>query len=72
MRQYSDAEYYLKRALALDPTSADATASLGYLCIQKGDVVRALEAFDAALRIQPGHVRALDGKIHLRILSRQS
>jgi tetratricopeptide (TPR) repeat protein len=72
MRQYADAEYYLKKALALDPTSADATTSLGYLCIQKGDVVKALEAFDAALKIQPGHVRALDGKLHLRILSRQS
>ncbi|MCK5572557.1 MAG: tetratricopeptide repeat protein [Bacteroidetes bacterium] len=72
MRQYSDAEYYLKRALSLDPTSADVTTSLGYLCIRKGDVERAQEAFEAALRIEPGHVRALDGKLHLRILSGQS
>ena len=67
LRRYDEAERYLQKALALDPHSPDASASMGFLCLQRGDTARALDAFDRALKAQPGHPRAMDGKLHVKI-----
>ena len=72
LRRFREAEYYLERALALDPRCADAATSLGYLHLHSGHRQEALKAFEAALRMQPGHTRALDGKLHIRLLSQRS
>ncbi len=67
MRRFEEAEPYLQRALKLNPRSADTSVSIGYLCLHRGDTRRALDAFNRALELQPGHPRAVDGKLHLRI-----
>jgi protein O-GlcNAc transferase len=69
LRRFSEAEYYLSRALALAPSSPEASTSLGFLRLHRGDRPGARAAFDAALRIRPGHPRALDGRLSVNITS---
>ena len=67
LRHLPEAELALRRALMLDPGSADAETALGELFLQKGDMENALSAFSSALRHVPGHQRALDGRLHARM-----
>lgn len=67
MRRFEEAEPYLRKALKLNPRSADVSASLGYLCLHRGETTKALHAFNRALQLQPGHPRAVDGKLQLKI-----
>ncbi len=59
----------LSLSLALDPenppTAAKAAANLGFVLRRGGDTVAALEAFDQALTLDPGHVGAQLGFAHL-------
>jgi Flp pilus assembly protein TadD len=72
LRRYEEAEFYVRRALSLDPSSPDATATLGFLYLHRGDPVSALETFDNALTMQPGHSRALDGRLHAKLMTEQA
>ena len=72
MRRFEEAEPYLKKALALNPRSADVSASLGYLCLHRGETDKALAAFNEALKLDPAHPRALDGKLHITIQRKKS
>jgi len=67
LRRYDEAETYFRRALALDRTCSDAEVGLGEIALQRGETDCALEAFDNALNMQPGHQRALDGKLRARV-----
>ncbi len=67
MRRFEEAEPYLRKALSLDPRSVDARVNLGYLCLHRGKTRQALAAFNRALQIQPGHPRAVDGKLQITI-----
>lgn len=69
LRRFGEAEPYLERALALNPHSPDASASFGFLCLYRGEKAKALVAFNKALEEQPGHPRALDGRLHLKLQS---
>ena len=69
LRRFGEAEPYLERALALNPHSPDASASFGFLCLYRGERAKALDAFNNALKEQPGHPRALDGRLHLKLQS---
>lgn len=71
LRRYREAEYYLGRALQLDPASPDGAALLGNLRLHRGEAARAQEAFDEALRVQPGNRTALDGKLRLQLMTEQ-
>jgi Flp pilus assembly protein TadD len=51
----------LRRATELDPTNAAAFYYLGDACNHTDSLASALEAFEAASRLQPGHWRALKG-----------
>jgi Flp pilus assembly protein TadD len=51
----------LRRATELDPTKASAFYYLGDACNHTDSLASALEAFEAASRLEPGHWRALKG-----------
>jgi tetratricopeptide (TPR) repeat protein len=51
----------LRRAIELDPTNAAAFYYLGDACNHADALAGALEAFEAASRLQPDHWRALKG-----------
>ncbi|MBP1655972.1 MAG: ABC-type branched-chain amino acid transport system periplasmic subunit [Bacteroidetes bacterium] len=67
LRRLNEAEVCLRRALDLDPQSAETSVIMGELSLQKGDMEHALAAFDTALRLHPGHQRAMDGRLHARM-----
>ncbi len=67
LRRLNEAELCLHRALDLDPQSAETAVTMGELSLQKGDMEHALAAFDIALRLHPGHQRAMDGRLHARM-----
>jgi tetratricopeptide (TPR) repeat protein len=54
-----------QRALALDPTLADAQSALGLASLRKGEWVTAKEHFDAALAIDADALPALEGSAAL-------
>lgn len=54
-----DAETSLRRAVALDPTLADAHVGLGKLRVGEGDLAGAVAAFQTALRHDPKHEPAI-------------
>jgi tetratricopeptide (TPR) repeat protein len=49
----------VERALALDPSDAEAHAALGETFASRGDFGRGEAEFDTALRLNPGHVEVL-------------
>jgi Flp pilus assembly protein TadD len=51
----------LRRATELDPANAAAFYYLGDACNHADELAHALEAFEAACRLQPDHWRALKG-----------
>jgi Flp pilus assembly protein TadD len=51
----------LRRATELDPSNAAAFYYLGDACNHADELAHALEAFEAASRLQPEHWRALKG-----------
>jgi Flp pilus assembly protein TadD len=51
----------LRRATELDPANAMAFYYLGDACNHADELAHALEAFEAASRLQPDHWRALKG-----------
>jgi Flp pilus assembly protein TadD len=51
----------LQRATQVDPTNAAAFYHLGDACNHADALAHALEAFEAAVRLQPDHWRALKG-----------
>ena len=51
----------LQRATQLDPTNATAFYHLGDACNHADALAHALEAYEAAVRLQPEHWRALKG-----------
>jgi tetratricopeptide (TPR) repeat protein len=61
----AEAEPYLKKALTLDPRSADAFTSIGFLCLARGDTVRAIEALDWALHAGLASSRPTRGRFRL-------
>ena len=67
MRRFEEAEPYLTKALKLNPRSAETSICIGFLCLHRGDRAKALQAFNRALELQPGHPRAVDGKLQLNI-----
>ena len=60
-KSWAKAEAAAKRALELDPRSADAHAVLGAVHAAAGDCARAEEAYRAALEVDPKHAAAADG-----------
>ncbi len=67
LRRFEEAEATLNRALELEPESADLSVLLGELSLQRGDAGTALHAFNRALGLQPGHQRAMDGRLRARM-----
>ena len=61
LRRLSDSERYLRKALELNPAMTDAVVEFGYLALQRGDTEAAEELFERALRMDPGHRRAMAG-----------
>ncbi len=66
LQQLDQAEHYLRKALELNPTLADACADFGFVYLRRGDFRRANEFFEEALRIEPGNHKAQQGKRELR------
>lgn len=56
-----EAERAIQRAIALEPSNADYQAEAGYIYVALGFQLRAKACFDRALKIQPLHVRAVQG-----------
>ncbi|MBI3006476.1 MAG: tetratricopeptide repeat protein [Ignavibacteriales bacterium] len=66
LQQLDQAEHYLRKALELNPTLADACADYGFVFLKRGDLRRANEYFEQALTIEPGNPKAQQGKRELR------
>ena len=65
----AEARAAYERALALEHTSADARAGLGWALAELGEPARALEQFAEAQHRVPGHARALHGEAWVRATS---
>ena len=50
---WNEARFRFERAVALDPTSAEALNDLGVALEQQGEFARAREAFEKALKVAP-------------------
>lgn len=57
-----DALREIGRAVELAPHSFIARTNLGFLLMGKGDFGKALEQFDAALKVRPDYQKALEGR----------
>ena len=66
LQQLDQAEHYLRKALELNPSLADACADYGFVFLKRGDFRRANEYFEQALRLEPGNPKAQQGKRELR------
>jgi Flp pilus assembly protein TadD len=53
---WNEARFRFERAVALDPTSAEAHNDLAVALEQQGEFARAREAFEKALKLAPGSV----------------
>jgi Flp pilus assembly protein TadD len=51
---WNEARFRFERAVALDPTSAEALNDLAVALEQQGEFARAREAFEKALKLAPG------------------
>lgn len=60
-RQRAEAEEHISKAIALDPTAADAHVALGRVMARGGREAEAREAFEKALHWEPRHPGALAG-----------
>jgi len=70
MKQLDQAEHYLRKALELNPSLADACADYGFLYLKRGDFRKANEYFEQALKLEPGNPKAQQGKRELRFAKR--
>jgi len=53
---WSEARFRFERAVALDPTNAEALNDLAVALEQQGDFAKARESFDKALKLKPGNL----------------
>lgn len=58
LRRYAEAAEHLKSSLAADPTQADAQYWVGNASMALGDARTARAAYEAALRLDGGHLKA--------------
>lgn len=66
LARHDEAEQALHAALALQPRYLPALINLGNLREQRGERTAALDAYEAALAIDPGHALALSRLPHLK------
>jgi Tfp pilus assembly protein PilF len=66
LARHDEAEAELRTALALQPRYVPALVNLGNLCEQRGERAAALEAYDAALAVDPANALALSRLPHLK------
>ncbi|MGH9581998.1 MAG: tetratricopeptide repeat protein, partial [Bryobacteraceae bacterium] len=71
--QYADALAHFQKAARLNPKSADIEANLGTLLAISGNLPAAIQAFEAALKIDPNHqaARANLAKAQAQLAERQ-
>ena len=67
LRRYGEAADHLRSSLAAEPTQADAHYWLGNACMALGDARAACAAYEAAIRLDPGHAKARWGLVMAQV-----
>jgi len=71
LKRFNEAEAYLRKALELNPRSAETLVDLGQVFNVKGEVERAKEFIRRALAVDPANTRAREARWKLLRRERQ-